>query len=114
MRVIIAGSRTISNPFTLDGAIIKSGILIDEVVSGGVNGVDKLGILWAQRNNIPVKLFLPDWAMYGRSAGPIRNKQMAQYAQGLIAIWHKQSRGTKDMIDQARLNGLKIYIHEVT
>lgn len=111
MRVIIAGSRTITNPFTLEMAIEKSNMQITEVVSGGAKGVDTLGVLWAQRNKIPIKLFLPDWPLHGKSAGPIRNRAMAQYAQGLIAVWDRQSRGTRDMIEQARLYGLRVYIH---
>lgn len=113
MRVIIAGSRTITDSRTVEDAITKAHMDITELVSGGAKGVDQIGIDIAKRYNIPVKLFIPEWGKYGKSAGPLRNRAMAQYAQGLIAIWNRQSRGTKDMIDQARLYGLQIYIHEI-
>ncbi|CAN5477579.1 hypothetical protein BH20ACI3_BH20ACI3_02060 [soil metagenome] len=40
---------------------------------------------------------------------PIRNEQMPDYAEALIAISDGQSRGTKNMIDQARRRNLAVY-----
>lgn len=44
-------------------------------------------------------------------AGFRRNKQMAEYADALIAI-DLGTNGTKDMIEQAKKHNLKIYIYE--
>jgi hypothetical protein len=112
MRTIIAGCRDIENEILVFGAIVQSGICITEVVSGGAKGVDRLGEEWADRNNIPVKLFPAQWKEHGKAAGPIRNDAMAIYANALIAIWDGQSRGTKNMIDNAIKYKLKIiHIH---
>ena len=43
-------------------------------------------------------------------AGYLRNKQMAEYADALIAFWDGESKGTKHMIDLAKKNGLKVRI----
>ncbi|MBQ9367197.1 MAG: hypothetical protein IJT83_05405, partial [Victivallales bacterium] len=52
-----------------------------------------------------------DWEKLGRKAGPIRNHEMAQCAEALIAVLYPGSRGTENMIQQARDAGLKhIYI----
>ncbi len=53
------------------------------------------------------------WDTYGLKAGYIRNEEMADNADALIAIWDGKSRGTKHMIDIATRKGLRVYIHEV-
>jgi hypothetical protein len=59
------------------------------------------------------KRFPADWDRFGRSAGPKRNKQMAEYGDALIAVWDGESRGTKTMIEFARERGLQVYIHRI-
>jgi hypothetical protein len=48
---------------------------------------------------------------YGKSAGPIRNRAMAEYAGALIAIWDGSSRGTLNMIETAKKLELKVFIY---
>ncbi len=111
MKTIIAGSRTITCPFVVDKAVKLSGIPIHKVICGGARGVDHLGNIWAGINKIPVIHFRPDWDTYGKSAGFIRNQEMADYADALIAVWDGVSRGTKDMIDRAQKKVLKVYVY---
>ena len=40
----------------------------------------------------------------------MRNRQMAENADALIAYWDGESRGTKNMIDQARKAGAEVKI----
>jgi hypothetical protein len=56
-------------------------------------------------------LFKADWDKHGKAAGPIRNQQMAQEADGLIAFWDGKSRGTKDMIQKALNYGLETHVY---
>lgn len=108
MKTIIAGCRTFK-----DYALLKEKLNhyrnytgnIYEVVSGGADGADFLGEKYAVENGIPIKHFPADWNTHGRAAGPIRNKQMADYADCLIAVWDGKSKGTKNMIDN--MNKLK-------
>ena len=74
---------------------------ITEVVCGGAKGVDSLGKQWAEEHQVPVTMFPANWEKYGKSAGPKRNQEMAEYAEALIAVWDGKSRGTKSMIDLA-------------
>ena len=101
MKVIIAGSRTFNDyPLlrcTLDEFYLSTPIT--EIVCGGAAGADMLGKQWAEENNIPVKMFDAQWHMYGKSAGMIRNIEMGEYADFLIAFWDGISPGTKHMID---------------
>ena len=113
MKVIIAGSRTITDPLELEKAIKLSGFQIDSVLCGGSYGVDKLGFIWANDHGVPVTVFMPDWKKYGKSAGPIRNSEMAKAAEALILVWDGESRGSKDMLNKANAKGLKVYVHLV-
>lgn len=99
MKVIIAGTRDIKDYKLVVDTIQKSGYNITEVVSGCATGVDWLGEQWARTNNIPVKEMPADWNRYGKSAGPYRNKAMAEYADAAIVIWDGKSRGTRNMIE---------------
>ena len=81
---------------------------ITEIVSGTALGADSLGEVYAYHNNIPVKKFKPVWSKYGRKAGPIRNAEMANYADACIVIWDGESRGSDNMIKQAKAHGLKL------
>lgn len=121
MRVIIAGSRDITNyrdikklmETVTDQHYIRWGD-INEVVSGAARGVDKLGEAWAAEYEIPVKQFPADWNQHGKSAGPIRNSEMAEYADALVAIWDGKSRGTQNMIETAMKHGLKLFVVTIT
>lgn len=116
MKVIIAGSRDCDDYFEVKQAIRMSGFNITEVVSGCCRGVDRLGERWAKDSNLPVKSFPADWNKHGKAAGPIRNRQMAEYvgsAGGLIAIVSKESKGTKDMIRVAKIYDLKIFAYDL-
>lgn len=113
MKTIIAGSRDITDITLLAEAIAQSGFAITEVVCGMAKGADRIGIDWATEQGIPVKAFPADWTRYGRGAGPVRNREMAEYADALIALWDGKSRGTKHMINLAKQQGLPTYVHRI-
>ncbi len=110
MKVIIAGSRAISDQAIVAKAIAASCYPISEVVSGAARGVDQLGEQWARANGIPVHRMPADWRSHGRSAGMRRNAEMAQYAEALIAVWDGRSSGTKHMIECAHRKGLRVFV----
>lgn len=95
MKTIIAGSRTLVG--VVGNEMSNLDIEITEVVSGRARGVDRDGEAWAKENNIPVTLFPAAWDTHGKAAGPIRNKQMAEYADILVLIWDGSSRGSANM-----------------
>jgi hypothetical protein len=111
-KVIIAGGR-----FFEDYELLKrkcSKILLNyepsqiEIVSGAARGADALGERFAYDNQIAVRRFPADWNAHGNSAGPIRNRQMAEYADALIAFHDGKSRGTANMIETAESLGLVV------
>lgn len=58
----------------------------------------------------PVEEYPANWDKNPRTAGHIRNIEMAAKAEALIAVWDGQSPGTRHMIQTARDRGLRIYV----
>jgi predicted Rossmann-fold nucleotide-binding protein len=71
------------------------------ILSGGAKGADQLGERYAKERGITVEVYPALWSVHGRSAGYIRNRQMAQSADALVAFWDGRSPGTEHMIDLA-------------
>lgn len=81
-----------------------------EVVSGMAAGPDTLGGEWAAARGHSVQPLPAQWNLYGKSAGMLRNSQMAWYSTHLVAFWDRTSRGTQHMIQDARRNGLAVRV----
>lgn len=114
MRVIIAGSRTFGPRRAevleaIDACDQLGTIRITEVISGCAQGVDKIGEEWAIDHGIHIRRFPADWDTHGKSAGPIRNREMARHAEAVILIWDGTSRGSADMLRAAGEAGLVVY-----
>lgn len=115
MKVIIAGGRDFNDEyfmFTTLHDLWNNHIEIKdvEIVSGGAYGADFLAEKYAKENGYKLKVIKANWNEFGKSAGPIRNSQMADYADALIAFWDGKSKGTKNMIETAKKKGLKVKI----
>jgi len=98
LKVIMAGSRSLA-----DFGLVLEGIKtfpyqITEIVSGGSRGIDLLGEDWAKQMKLPKTRFTANWKRFGQAAGPLRNSDMSEYADALIAIWDGKSKGTEDLI----------------
>ena len=114
-RVIIAGGRDFINYFILKERCeyylqnkMKTHNVI--IVSGHASGADSLGEKFAADHNLQCELHPADWELHGKAAGPIRNAEMAEVADALIAFWDGKSPGTKSMIDIARRKGLQVAV----
>lgn len=99
MKLIIAGSRYLDEELVYSKIVMwrMNNIPHLEIVSGGCKGVDHAGEYYADFYDLPIKRFPADWKKHGRAAGPIRNKQMADYADALLLIWDGISRGSLSM-----------------
>jgi hypothetical protein len=80
------------------------------IISGTCRGADLLGEQYARENNLPVYRFPANWKKYGKTAGYLRNRKMAEKADALVAFWDGKSRGTANMITLARGRQLQIRI----
>ncbi len=113
MKTIIAGSRTITDYTLVEEAIKESGFEITKVISVMAKGVDSLGERWAHNNNIGIHLCPANWNKHGKSAGYIRNTEMADIADALVVIIEGESRGSTHMLNIATKKGLQIFCKRV-
>jgi hypothetical protein len=113
VKTIIAGGRNIFNRMTLLEAIRACPWEITEIVSGGASGVDAMAEEYAVKRGIDLAVIKAEWDTHGKSAGPIRNRKMAEISESLLAIWDGESRGTANMISIARSHNLMVYVHRI-
>lgn len=116
-RLIIAGSRTFNDYGLLRAYCdmklsrkIAAGEEI-EIVSGACpSGADALGEHYAIERGYKVKRFPADWQRYGKVAGPMRNREMAMYADACIVFWDGSSRGSVSMMNEAKTMGIPLSV----
>ena len=102
MKLIVAGSRTIPKEKALDKLMDSAKVIamsgFNEIVSGGCRGVDEAGEAFAEYYDLKLTIMEAEWGKWGKAAGPIRNRKMAEYADALFVIWDGKSSGSKNMI----------------
>ena len=115
MRIVIAGSRGFEDYALLEqtlGLILDEQIEPVELVSGHAKGADLLAETYAKENGLPIRIIKPDWKAYRRAAGPIRNRQMLDYAKEesplVVAFWDGKSKGTRNTIETAKSLGIPV------
>lgn len=121
MKIIIAGSRTITNYGALITALteaIKAGVLTHaesfEIVSGGAIGVDTLARRYAQEVGYPLTEMKPQYRGSNDRGAPLRrNEDIANYGDVLVAVWDGISPGTKHIINYMNKLGKPVYVHIV-
>jgi hypothetical protein len=120
MKVIIAGSRKVTSPVAIEKCIKAVLELVDvtEFVSGAAPGVDSIGAQVVADLGFGVRFFPAVWQTpSGRldlNAGFKRNVQMAEYADALIAIWDRKSKGTLHMINEMKKRDKRIFLFTPT
>ena len=115
MRIIIAGGRSFDDRQLLYSVMDKVTKKLDKkklvILSGHAEGADKLGEEWAYSRMVgTVRVHHPDWNKHKKAAGVIRNGEMVAEADGLVAFWDGESKGTEDVIIRARKAKLKVKI----
>ena len=77
----------------------------DAIVSGGARGADTYAREFAIKKGIRLIEHLPDYAKYGRGAPMVRNRQIIDDCDKVLAFWDGKSRGTKYSLDYAESKG---------
>ncbi len=114
MQVLVCGSRTFSRKDLVE---CRLGILPAStvIVVGGAAGADTLAEEAAHEFGMDVCRHPANWKVYGRAAGPRRNAEMLEHHSiDLVIAFHEDvslGRGTKNMVKQARSEGIPTELH---
>jgi len=109
MKVIIAGSRSLTGTDLISQAMIESNFKITEVVSGMARGIDQTAAQYAKKLNIPVKEFPMASELASSVTANWDLSRMANYADALIVVWDGHSKGTLNMMKAAKARAMPIY-----
>jgi hypothetical protein len=82
-------------------------------VSGGAIGTDSLCKRYCKENKYELIEFLPDYKQYGKAATHIRNSQIVEFSDALIAFFNGSSPGSKSTLEKAKKKGIKIKIVKI-
>ena len=100
MKIAIVGSRNVV-VHNMDKYISEG----DEIVSGGAVGVDACAAEYARQKGQKLTEFLPQYERYGRAAPIMRNREIVNYADAIVAFWDGSSKGTLSVIKYAKKIG---------
>ena len=109
-KVAVIGSRTFNDYFRLKEKLDQFDIGL--IVSGGAKGADKLAELCAKNHTIETLIFKPDWEVYGKRAGYMRNIDIIDSCDLVIAFWDGISAGTNHSIEYARKTNKEVIIYD--
>lgn len=116
-RVVICGSRDFTDWEMFKRCLedTRKSITIGSIISGGCRGADTLAKRYAIEFGIAFKEYPADWRTYGKSAGAIRNQEMVDNCDCVIAFVAESSSsvGTKMTIRFAEKSGRCVFIHKV-
>ena len=108
-RIAVIGSRDFDDYGKLESVLESH--LPAVLVSGGARGADALAERLAGERGLTIDVIRADWQRYGRGAGPIRNKQIVESADLVIAFWDGKSRGTRSALSHAEQIGVPVEVH---
>lgn len=114
-KLAIVGSRSFTDYLTFEGVIDeicrKYRYNCSEIISGGAKGTDTLAETYALKHKIPTKIFKPNWGLYGKSAGIIRNWEIINSCDVCVIFWNYISPGTKNDVALCEKLGKTFYIY---
>lgn len=112
MRVLVCGSRHFNDYKLLEKVLDDYPIVT--IIEGEARGADTLARVYGEARGRDVLAVPANWDKYGKRAGPIRNGEMLKLLPDLvIAFRGPNSRGTQNMIDQARKAGVEVVVVDV-
>ena len=111
MKIAIIGSRECSNiDFAGNLEAVLNVFKDDTIISGGAKGIDTLVANYAKEKKINLIEFLPDYKKNGRAATFIRNREIVDNSNVVVAFWNGNSKGTKYTLDYARKKDKRIIV----
>lgn len=116
-KLIVAGGRDFADYLRLEKMLVQLAETTYKdhaisIVSGMARGADALAVHFAREYNVMLYAFPADWDTHDKAAGFIRNGEMAQFSDGLLAFWDGKSRGTRHMINLMKRIGKPVHVEQ--
>ena len=109
MKIAVVGSRSLHN-YQLVKLILNQ-YTFTQIISGGAKGIDTLAEQYSDELGlIKPLLILPDWRRYKRGAGVVRNREIVDTADFVVAIWDGKSKGTQISINHAKKTHKPVFV----
>lgn len=107
MKIVVTGGRHYSDSGMVNDVL--DALNPTDVYVGDATGADELARDWADSRGKNLNIFVADWNTHGKAAGPIRNKDMLEYAweecadqeDHLIVVAFPGGDGTANCVKQA-------------
>jgi len=116
-KLAIIGSRTFNDYNLLkekvDKILSEYRLNIKLIISGGAKGADSLAEQYAKEKGIEILIIKPNWDLYKKAAGFIRNADIINNSDIVIAFWNGISNGTKDSIAKAQKSEKTVFIEYI-
>lgn len=111
MRVLVCGGRHYRGRKRLFAELdrLHGARGIDCIIQGGATGADAIAKEWARLAAVPSQEFCADWDMYGRAAGPMRNRKMLEDGKPDVVIAAPGGAGTASMVRLSEAAGVNVH-----
>ncbi len=113
MRVAIVGSRNFTDFGLMLEFLKEVNLGVTHIVSGGAAGADTLAERLAQDFSLPITIYPANWEKYGKRAGTLRNEQVINDCEAVVAFPGPESKGTRHATWFAQTKGIPTYVKEV-
>lgn len=110
LTIAVVGSRSFNDYSKVKSILdkfLKHGI---KLVSGGAAGADTLAERYAKENDLEITVLKPEWNKYGKRAGFMRNEDIIDACDIVVAFWDGKSPGTKNSVDVAYSKQKKVFL----
>ena len=110
MKLAIVGSRNFTDYTYFCQVVAQVKGKITLIISGGARGADTLAERYAKEKAIPYLIFPANWDEYGKQAGMLRNQDIVNSAEAMIAFLSSESKGTRDSISRAHIKSIPVHV----
>lgn len=119
MNLGIVGPRDLNVPPSLiHGAVVELGLEPTKIITGDATGIDSCARAYALDMDIPCDAKEAEWDWWEskgnrKAAGPVRNQEIVDDSDVILAIRDRVTSGTSDTLSKANADEVPTYICEV-
>ena len=109
MKILVCGGRSYSDSAKVRLALdsLYAEHQFTHLIHGHARGADTLADMWARAGGVQNVVCPANWGVYGNSAGPKRNRLMADLGPDLVVAF-PGGAGTNSMISIAKERGIEV------